>query len=150
MLFKRALAVVMASAATAAGGVGSVALSAGPAAAAASTTTTSVALPFSTYSQILVDPVHQHLFVTAGSGSSSIWVTDYSGQTVATIPNEPGATGLALSSDGSTVYAALANGDAISAISTSTPIRNARVSHEVTGAPGILKVTGSASPRATA
>ena|ERR1700722_10540705 len=88
MRFKRALAVAMASALTAAGGVASVALSAGPAAAAG--ITTSVALPFTSYTQMLVDPVHHHLFLTAGTGSSSIWVTDYSGQMVATIDNEPG------------------------------------------------------------
>jgi hypothetical protein len=124
MRFKRALAVAMASALTAAGGVASVALSAGPAAAAG--ITTSVALPFSSYTQMLVDPVHHHLFLTAGTGSSSIWVTDYSGQMVGTIDNEPGASGLALSSDGSTVYAALTTGDAISAISTSTLAETAR------------------------
>jgi DNA-binding beta-propeller fold protein YncE len=124
MRFKRALAAATASAVTAAGVVASVAVSAGPA--AAGTITASVALPFSTYSQMLADPIHRHLFVTAGPGSSSILVTDYSGQTVATIPNEPGATGLALSGDGSTVYAALAHGDAISAISTTTLAETAR------------------------
>jgi hypothetical protein len=79
-----------------------------------------VPLPITHYSHMLVDPAHRQLFITSGPGSSSILVTDYSGQTVATIPNEPGATGLALSSDGSTVYAALADADAVSAISTST------------------------------
>jgi len=123
MRFKRALAVATAGALVAAGGIASVALTAGPARAA---TITTVGLPFSTYSQMLVDPVHQHLFITSGPGSSSILVTDYSGQTVATIPGEPGATGLALSSDGSTVYAALANGDAVSAISTGTLTETAR------------------------
>ncbi len=75
---------------------------------------------------MLVDPAHQHLFISSGSGSTSILVTDYSGQTVATIPNEPGATGLALSPDGGTVYAALACGDAISAVSTGTLAETAR------------------------
>ena len=93
---------------------------------AARADTTSVALPIARYSHMLVDPGHRHLFITSGSGSTSILVTDYSGQTVAIIPNEPGATGLALSSDGSTVYAALADGDAISAISTSTLSETAR------------------------
>ena len=125
MSLKRALAVVAAGAVAAAGGIASVALSAGPAAAA---TTQFVELPFtSSYSgMLLVDPANQHLFVTGGAGSSSIVVVDYSGNTVATIPNEPGATGLALSSDGSTVYVALAGGDAISAISTSTLTETAR------------------------
>jgi YVTN family beta-propeller protein len=90
--------------------------------------TTAVPLPIAQYSHMLIDPVHQHLFITSGSGSSSILVTDYAGQTVATIPNEPGATGLALSSDGNTVYAALAGGDAVSAIDTSTLAETARYS----------------------
>jgi DNA-binding beta-propeller fold protein YncE len=88
--------------------------------------TTTVSLPITQYSHMLVDAAHKHLFITSGSGSSSILVTDYAGQTVATIPNEPGATGLALSGDGSTVYAALTNGDAISAISTSSLAETAR------------------------
>src|SRR5579863_6285076 len=118
MSLKRALAIAAAGAVAAAGGIASVALSAGPAAAA---TTMSVPLPFTFYSgTLLVDPVNQHLFVTGGAANSGILVTDYSGDTVATIPNEPGATGMALSGDGSTVYVALAAGDAISAISTST------------------------------
>ena len=57
MRFKRALAVVTASVTAAAGSAAAVALSAGPAAAAL---TSSVALPFSSYSQTLVDPVHHH------------------------------------------------------------------------------------------
>jgi sugar lactone lactonase YvrE len=88
--------------------------------------TTAVPLPISQYSHMLVDATHKHLFITSGSGSSSILVTDFSGQTVATIPNEPGAAGLALSGDGSTVYAALPGSDAISAISTSTLTETAR------------------------
>ncbi|HEY7275416.1 MAG TPA: hypothetical protein VH594_05595 [Trebonia sp.] len=77
---------------------------------------------------MVVDPVHRHLFISGGGSSSSILVTDYSGQTVATIANEPGAYGLALSGDGSTVYAALSGSGAISAISTSTLAETARYS----------------------
>lgn len=32
---------------------------------------------------MLTDPVHQHLFITSGTGSSSILVTGYSGQALA-------------------------------------------------------------------
>lgn len=103
-----------------------IAVSAGLPGTSAKAGTTSVALPISTYSHMLVDPVHQHIFFSSGSSSSSILVTDYSGNTVATIPNETGATGLALSSDGSTVYAALPGADAVSAISTSTLTETAR------------------------
>lgn len=114
---------VMAMALTGAAGVAAtvaIAASAGWQATPAEAVTTAVPLPISTYSHMLIDPAHHHIFLTGGFTSTSILVTDYSGNTVATIPNETGATGLALSGDGSTVYAALAGGDAISAISTST------------------------------
>ena len=114
------------SIAAAAAAVAGVAIPAGVPAFAAQAASTVVTLPIRQYSHMLIDPAHQHLFITSGSGSSSILVTDYSGQTVATIPDEPGATGLVLSGDGSTVYAALADGDAISAISTSTLSETAR------------------------
>src|ERR1019366_8930406 len=95
--------------------VAGVAISVGVPAFKAQAATTVVTLPITQYSHMLVDPAHHHLFITSGSGSSRILVTDYSGQTVATIPNEPGATGLALSSDGSTAYAALSHRDGSSA-----------------------------------
>ena len=122
MHFRRMLAVVMAGAAATAG----ITISAGLSAASAQAATTSVQLPIAKYSHMLLDPAHQHIFFTSGTGYSSILVTDYSGNTVATIGNEPGATGLAISSDGSTVYAALVDGDAVSAISTSTLAETAR------------------------
>ena len=120
---------MMGAAVTGAAGVAATAGITAPAgwqATPAEAATTSVQLPISTYSHMLIDPAHKHIFFTGGSASATILVTDYSGNTVATIPNEPGATGLALSGDGSTVYAALANGDAVSAISTSTLTETAR------------------------
>jgi hypothetical protein len=114
------------SLAAASAAVAGIAISVGVSASTAQAATSAVALPITHYSHMLVDPAHQHLFITSGSGSGSILVTDYSGQTVATIPGEPGATGLALSGDGSTVYAALADGEAVSAISTSTLAETAR------------------------
>jgi hypothetical protein len=121
--FRRTLTVALAGVAA----MASIAISAGFPTASARAAVTSVPLPIGHYSHMLVDQAHQHIYFTSGPGyGSSILVTDYSGQTVATIPNEPGATGLALSSDGSTVYAALANGEAVSAISTSTLTETAR------------------------
>jgi hypothetical protein len=119
---------MMAAAAGAAGmaATAGIALSACWSVTLAEAATTSVQLPISKYSHMLIDAAHQHVFFTSGTGSASILVTDYSGNSVATIPNEPGAAGLALSGDGSTVYAALVNGDAVSAISTSTLTETAR------------------------
>jgi hypothetical protein len=118
MRFKQSFAAALAGAA-------GIATSVGLSATTAQAATTTVSLPITQYSHMLVDAAHKHLFITSGSGTS-ILVTDYAGQTVATIANEPGATGLALSGDGSTVYAALATGDAVSAISTSTLTETAR------------------------
>ncbi len=79
MRFRQSLAAALVAAAAAATAVSVTA----PAARA---DTTSVALPIARYSHMLVDPDHRHLFITSGSGSASILVTDYSGQTVAIIP----------------------------------------------------------------
>jgi hypothetical protein len=124
-------------------GAASVAATAGIVATASAQAAASgmVALPVSTYSHMLIDPAHQHIFFTGGPSSTSILVTDYSGNTVATIPNEAGATGLALSSDGSTVYAALAQGEAISAISTSTLTETTRYATGTNAEPADIAYT---------
>jgi len=95
-------------------------------AAQAEAASTSVPLPLAQYAHMVLDPTHQHLFISGGAGSTGILVTDYAGQTVATIPDETNANGLALSPDGSTVYAALGSTDAVSAISTGTLTETAR------------------------
>ncbi|MGF1429624.1 YncE family protein [Kitasatospora sp. LaBMicrA B282] len=115
-----------AAAAISAGVLASAGLFTAPAEAAAPPATTTVALPIAHYSHLLVDAAHQHLFISSGPGYGTILVTDFSGQTVATLANEPGATGLALSPDGGTVYAALAGGDAVSAIDTTSLTETAR------------------------
>lgn len=137
--FMMAAAVTGAAGAAATAGI---AVPAGWRATPARAVTTSVQLPIPTYSHMLIDPAHQHIFFTGGSGSASILVTDYSGNTVATIPGEPGATGLTLSGDGSTVYAALATGDAISAISTSTLTETARYATGAGTQPAYVADTG--------
>jgi hypothetical protein len=78
-------------------------------------------LPLADYYQMAVDSVHDHLFFSQGSsGSNSILVTDFSGNTVATITGQTGVMGITLSPDGSTLYAALAGVDEVTAISTTT------------------------------
>lgn len=100
------------------------------------------ALPISHYAHMLVDPAHQHIFFSQGSGSTSILVTDLSGAVVASIPNEPGADGLALSADGSTVYAALADGSAIAAIDTASLTETDRTATGSGSRPGSLAIGG--------
>jgi sugar lactone lactonase YvrE len=103
---------------------------------------TTAALPLSHYSHMVVDAAHQHIFFSEGKGSAGILVTDLSGDTVTTIADEAGATGLALSADGSTVYAALADGDAIAAIDSSSLTESARYPTGAGTAPVSVTVAG--------
>src|SRR5689334_21716962 len=84
------------------------------------------ALPLSHYSHMLLDTAHQHIFFSQGAGSTGILVTDLAGAPVTTIGDEQGATGLALSADGGTLYAALADGDAVAAIDTASLAESTR------------------------
>jgi hypothetical protein len=69
----------------------------------------------------VADPAHDELFISQGSSSlNNIIVTNLQGEKVATIGGQDGVMGIALSQDGSTLYAALSGDHAVSAISTST------------------------------
>ncbi|CAM5714963.1 hypothetical protein [Streptomyces aurantiogriseus] len=100
------------------------------------------ALPLSGYADMLVDTAHRHVFLSQGAGSTGIVVTDLSGAPVATLADEQGATGLALSPDGGTLYAALADGDAIAAIDTATLTETGRWSTGTGSAPVSVAVAG--------
>ena len=110
----------------------------GPAAWADST----AALPLSHYAHLLVDTAHQHIFFSQGAGSTGIVVTDLAGTPVTTITGEQGATGLALSPDGSTLYTALADGDAVAAIDTATLTESARYPTGTGSGPVSVAVAG--------
>ncbi|MFG3358799.1 RHS repeat domain-containing protein [Streptomyces griseofuscus] len=100
------------------------------------------ALPLSHYSHMLVDAAHRHIFFSQGAGSTGIVVTDLAGTPVATIEGERGATGLALSGDGATLYAALADGDAVAAIDTATLTESTRYPTGTGSAPASVAVAG--------
>jgi hypothetical protein len=81
--------------------------------------------------QIVVDDAAGYVFISDGlsgnlvaedgfANAGAIVVTNLSGGYVATLDAGDGVEGLALSSDGSTLYAALANTDAIAVIDAST------------------------------
>jgi len=79
------------------------------------------ALPITDFYQIVADPAQGYLFISQGSSSENhILVTNLAGQEVATIAGQDGVMGLALSADGSTLYAALSADHSVTAISTST------------------------------
>jgi hypothetical protein len=110
---------------------------------------TTATLPLTSYSQMAVDSTHDHLFFSQGSTSkNSILVTDFSGNAVATVTGQTGVMGIALSPDGSTLYAALSGAHAVTAISTTTlqqtasyPLGDANTPYSVAVASGKLWVS---------
>jgi hypothetical protein len=79
----------------------------------------STALPVSSHTDIVVDGENRQVFIS-DAASDSIVVTDYDGAVVKQITAVPGASGLTLSKDGETLYAAASGADAIAAIDTGT------------------------------
>jgi hypothetical protein len=85
-------------------------------------------LPFTSSSDMVVDPVGKHVFVSGGPGASSIVVLDFSGNIVKTITGEDGASQMALDSATHTLYVALHDANAISEIDTTTLAETTRFS----------------------
>ncbi|KKD05120.1 hypothetical protein TN53_26345 [Streptomyces sp. WM6386] len=83
-------------------------------------------LPVKAVGDIVVDGVHQRVFVSDPS-NGKIVVTDYAGTVVKQLTSLPGVTGLELSADSGTLYAAVPGGtDAIVAFDTATATESAR------------------------
>ncbi|WNI23919.1 Ig-like domain repeat protein [Streptomyces sp. ITFR-16] len=74
---------------------------------------------------VVADGVHQHVFISDPEGGK-VLVADYSGAVVATLPSLPGVTGLDLSADSGTLYAAVPGADAIVTIDTAALKESAR------------------------
>lgn len=79
-----------------------------------------VPLPLSRVTDMVVDDAHGHLFFAGGEGQNGILVTDFAGNVVTTIAQQESPMGLALSPDGSRLYAGLYDGHAVSEIDTAT------------------------------
>jgi YVTN family beta-propeller protein len=109
--------------------------------AAQATTDTAVQLPLTAFRDLVVDDAHSHVFVTGG-GSDGVVVRDLEGGAVTTITNEPGASQMALSEDGTLLYVALASGDAVSAIDTTTLTETTRYPTGASTCPSAVAVTG--------
>ncbi|MFL1901966.1 YncE family protein [Streptomyces tauricus] len=119
------LAVVLSSAALAAG-------AAGPASA-----DSAKVLPVASVGDIVVDGAHQRVYVSDPTGGKIV-VTDYTGAVRATLTGLSGVSGLALSADSGQVYAAVKNGNRIVSVETGTYTQTA--SYPVGAAPGDLEV----------
>jgi DNA-binding beta-propeller fold protein YncE len=105
--------------------------------------TTPDTLPLPAFGAMAVDQAHKRVFVSGGAASNGILVLDFSGRTVKTLNGQFGATGLVLSEDGRTLYAALAAGDAISAIDTATLTESKRFPTGAQTCPTHLARTGA-------
>ncbi|GAA1840837.1 hypothetical protein [Asanoa iriomotensis] len=66
------------------------------------------------------------ILISPGRGFDEIIVADLDGQVIGAVPGQAGATGLALSKDGRTAYAALADAGAVSVIDVATATETAR------------------------
>lgn len=98
--------------------IGSLAL-VGTGAGTAAADETSVALPSASFRDIVVDGVHDRVFVSDPTGGTIV-VTDYDGNVIQQITTEEGAAGLALSADSGKLYVALSTVGAIAEIDTAT------------------------------
>ncbi|WP_328920500.1 Ig-like domain repeat protein [Streptomyces sp. NBC_00208] len=108
-----ALAVLFSSAALVAGTAGSAAAD------------SSKVLPVKSAGDIVVDGVHQKIFISDPYGGTLI-ATDYSGTVLATLTGLTGVDGLALSADSGQLYAAVPGDDSIVSVETQTVTRTAR------------------------
>ncbi|MGC0330698.1 hypothetical protein RKD23_003688 [Streptomyces sp. SAI-170] len=84
-----------------------------------------IALPVRSTGDIVVDGVHKRVFVS-DPVNGKIVVTDYAGTVVKQVGNLPGVTGLELSADSGTLYAAVKDADAVVAVDTVTGTESGR------------------------
>ncbi|MEV5974608.1 Ig-like domain repeat protein [Streptomyces sp. NPDC051921] len=103
-----ALAVLFSSAALVAGTAGTASADTGK------------VLPVASTGDIVVDGVHQKVFISDPTGGTLV-VTDYAGTVLTTVPGLPGVRGLEISADSSRVYAAVAGHGTIVSVNTQTP-----------------------------
>ncbi|MET8742805.1 Ig-like domain repeat protein [Streptomyces sp. NPDC004728] len=82
-------------------------------------------IPAASVGDIVADGVHNRVFISDPTGGK-VLVTDYNGAVVGTITSLPGVTGLELSADSGTLYAAVPGADAIVTIDTAGLTESAR------------------------
>ncbi|MGW8883099.1 Ig-like domain repeat protein [Streptomyces sp. NPDC055749] len=85
----------------------------------------SAILPVMTAGDIVVDGVHQKIFIS-DPYSGKLVATDYAGRVQATLTGLPGVNGLALSADSGQLYAAVPGDDSIVSFETQTVTQTAR------------------------
>ncbi|MET8981441.1 Ig-like domain repeat protein [Streptomyces sp. NPDC004539] len=91
--------------------------------------------------EMVVDGVHRRVFISDPK-TDSVVVADYTGKTAGRITGEAGSAGMVLSEDSSTLYVALPDADAISAVDTVTLKETARYATGADTAPLDLALAG--------
>lgn len=79
---------------------------------------TETQLPLAGFADVVSDAAHGRVFVSGGDGYNGVTVLNSAGVVQKTLSGLPGASGMVLSADGSTLFVALANGDAIGMVDT--------------------------------
>ena len=92
----------------------------GPEDSAAAKPVAQTGLKMDAFDDMVVDPAVSRIFASPGLVGSDISVLDLSGKVVGQIPQMWGASEMALSADGKTLYAALSYADAIASINAAT------------------------------
>jgi hypothetical protein len=77
-------------------------------------------LPITNFFQLAADSAQGNLFISQGTADSGILVTNLAGQQKTVLDSQDEVAGLAVSADGSTLYAALPSQDEIAVIDTAT------------------------------
>nr|WP_306819959.1 Ig-like domain repeat protein [Streptomyces sp. DSM 40750] len=85
----------------------------------------SAVLPIVSSGDIIVDGVHQRVFISDPSGGKVV-ATDYAGKVIGSVASLPRADGLELSADSGTLYVAVPGTDEIVAIDSATVTESAR------------------------
>lgn len=99
-------------------------------------------LPLTSFSSLTVDGSHHHVFASGGTADDAVVVLDLEGEVSTVLHDLPGAADMVLSSDGSTLYVALSEADAVAAIDTESLKETARYSTGATTCPTHLARVG--------
>ncbi|MFE6697144.1 Ig-like domain repeat protein [Streptomyces sp. NPDC057718] len=124
----RRTAATLTALALGAGGLAALAAPATAATAAAAGGDKVAKLPISSYSELVVDSVHERLYISDDRRSRTggeVQVYDFAGTKVGVLPTDSSPTGMALSADASTLHVSQSNG--ILAFDTATAQRTALV-----------------------
>ncbi|MCF2525763.1 hypothetical protein [Yinghuangia soli] len=92
---------------------------------------------------VVVDSANKRVYYSSGASANQVVSVGFDGRGKTVLDGQFGASGMVLSADGSTLYVALAAGDAISAIDTATLTERARYRLNAHSCPTHLVRTGT-------